>query len=805
MKPENFFVRLGQLFIAWPKVALSILCIVFVFLLMQLPRLELDTSAEGFLLPDAPQIVNYDKFRHEFGRDEFFIVVVTGVDVFSLDFLSALRDFHHALETDVSRLQSVESLVNVRSIYGDGDDLIAEDLLETFPQTDADLELIKQRIRGKDIYYDRLINREEDTIAIMVKQLPYILVKNDDGSETYINMGDDEISQGADEIQAVADRFNDRFNGGEVYIGGTPAMGSYLSKVIQRDFGVFTGAALLMVGFVLLLLFKRASGVFIPITVMAIGIVTCMALMPILGYPMQITTSILPTFLLAVCIGDSVHLLSIFYRQYDGGASKDDALLYALSHAGTAVLFTSLTTAAGLLTFSISEIQPVASLGLFAAIGSIVALCLTVITIPILITLTPIKRKVVVEDFDKMKESGLFYHFTRFCIYLSTTHPIKIVVLAVVFSIVAVMQIPNLRFSQDSMSWLPDDNSVKQAMYKVEEKITGSAPIEIVIDTGKKQGALDPEFLHKVDDWLSALHGKELAGVKVISINSLIALIKETNQAFNGNTAADYVIPDDQELIAQELLLIEMDEADDLYAYTDRDFSKLRITVILPWKDAVIYEKFQEVLAENYNNALGPEYKMHLTGVTPIFSVLLSAMIKSAAESYLIAAVAITIMMILLMRSVVNGLLSMIPNLLPIITTVAFMTVVDIPMDVFTVLIGSIALGLCVDDTVHFMHGFKTAYDRHGDTVRAIEETLMTTGKALIITSIVLFWGFLTFMLSDLSSMRNFSMLMAMCIVLALLADFIIAPALMMLRYGCKKPVEVQDATVSSENLSVQP
>lgn len=790
MNLATFFVRLGKILITWPKVTLVILSVGFLFMVLQLPRLYMDTSAEGFLLPGSTPIVNYDKFRREFGRDEFFIVIITGVDVFSLDFLETLRDFHQALEIDVSQLQSVESLVNVRSIYGENDDLVAEDLLETFPETEADLQVIKERIRGKDIYYDRLINRAEDTVAILVKQLPYILVKNEDGTETYHNMSDTEISKGSSEIQAVADKFNERFKGGKVYIGGTPAMGSYLSKVIQHDFAAFTTAALLMVAFVLVLLFKRASGVFIPMTVMTIGIVSCMAAMPILGYPMQITTSMLPTFLLTVCVGDAVHLLSIFYRQYDHGASKEDALLYALDHTGTAVLFTSLTTTAGVLSFFISDIQPVASLGLFAAMGSMVAFLLTIITIPVMITLMPIKRKVVIKNFDEMKESGLFYIFTKFCIHLSTTHPRKIVIFTVIFSVVAFMQIPNLRFSQDSLAWLPDDNSVKQAVFKVEEKITGSTPIEIVIDTGVKQGALDPLFLHKIDGWLTSLKGNELAGVKVISINSLIELIKETNQAFNGNKSENYKIPDDQKLIAQELLLIEMDEADDLYAFTDRDFSKLRITLILPWNDAVVYRKFQESLAESYHQALGDNYKMHLTGVTPIFSVLLTEMIQSAAESYLIAAIVITFMMITLMRSFINGLLSMIPNILPIMTTVAFMSVVDIPMDVFTVLIGSIALGLCVDDTVHFMHGFKTHYARHGDAVQAIEDTLMSTGKALITTSIVLFCGFLTFMLSDLTSMRNFSMLMALCIVLALLSDFIIAPALMLLRYGRKDKIK---------------
>ncbi len=789
MKVEHLFVALGRVFIKHPKTSLLIIFIVFSSLLAQLPRLRIDTSAESFLHPDAPSIVNYNKFRYEFGRDEFFVVMVSGQDIFDIDFLRTFSDFHQALDNNVSRLQSVESLVNVRSIYGDGDDLIAEDLLDSFPETEADLIAIKERIQGKDIYYGRLINEAEDTAAIFIKLVPFEMITLDDGSEIYRNLEDADMVAGTKEIEAIIEQFQHQFKG-EIYLGGTPALGSYMSTLIQKDFGIFTTVAILMVSIILAFLFRRASGVIIPILVMAIGITGCISLMPVLNYPMQITTSILPSFLLAVCVGDAVHLLSIFYRRYDEGVEKNAAMLYALSHTGVAVLFTSLTTAAGLLTFSFSEIQPIASLGLFAALGSIVAFILTVTMVPVLITIFPLKRRALSASGadDAMKEGGPLWHFTKFCIFISTEHSKKVVVVALLLAAVALSQLPNLRFSQDSLTWLPDHIPVKIAIQKVEEKITGSMPMEIVIDTGKPQGALDPVFLRKMELWLKSLEGQTFATVKVLSINSLLNLIKETHQAFNGNQPEAYILPDDKELIAQELLLIEMDEADDLYAYTDSNFQKLRITLILPWSDAIVFKDFQNEILKSYEQHVGKaEADVNLTGLIPVFSTMFTAMITSAANSYMIAALAITLMMIILMRGLVDGLISMVPNLLPIIIVLAFMTIVDIPMDVFTVLIGSIALGLCVDDTVHFMHGFQVNFKKHGCAKMAIEETLLTTGKALVITSIVLFCGFLTFMLSDLHNMDNFGMLTAICIVLALLADFVVAPALMMLRYGNKQ------------------
>lgn len=785
MLKNNIFVALGRVLLRFPKVSLLIILCSFFILASQLANLRVDTSAESFLREDAKPIVNYDKFRELFGRDEFFIIAITGVDVFSLDALQNLKNFHQTIDQTVPYLQSVESLVNVRSIYGEEDDLIAEELLETFPETQAQLAQIKQRVQNKPVYYGRLLNEQEDTLTILVKLQPFIGQEQADGSMKYHNLSDAEILRGYNELLAIAKDFEPHFGkDARIVVGGTPAIGSYMSTVLQRDFGVFTGVAIFMAIVVLLLLFKRAPGVFIPLAVMSIGVTSCIALMPVLDFPAQVTTSILPSFLLAVCVGASVHLLSIFFQHYDCGETKEEAILFALKHTATAILFTSLTTAAGLLSFSFSEILPVASLGLFAAIGSLLAFFSTVITVPILLYLTPIKRKAVVEE--TKSKSGALYQFTKGCLYLSETHPKKIVAVALLLMVASALIIPNIRFAQDSLSWFPNETPAKQAVQLIEEKITGTMAVELVIDTGEDQGVLDPEFLQTLDQWLEEVERKKFNDIPIRSVNALTTLIKETHQAFNGNEDKNYIIPDNQELIAQELLLIEMDQADDLYEFVEPNYRKTRLTLIVDWGDAIIFADFQDELRASFKQTFEGKYPLEITGVVPIFSKMFSAMISSAAQSYLIAALVISVMMVLLLKSVSDGILSMIPNLLPIMLVLSFMTIVDVPLDIFTVLIGSIALGLCVDDTVHFMHGFKAHLAKGDNAYQAVENTLFSTGKALVITTIVLFFAFLTYTLSGLKNMDTFGMLTAACIVLALLADFLVAPALMVLKYRNK-------------------
>jgi predicted RND superfamily exporter protein len=173
-----------------------------------------------------------------------------------------------------------------------------------------------------------------------------------------------------------------------------------------------------------------------------------------------------------------------------------------------------------------------------------------------------------------------------------------------------------------------------------------------------------------------------------------------------------------------------------------------------------------------------------VTGLMMIFARTLDAMMTSMAQSYTIAAFVVTMMMILLVGHIRLGLISMVPNLLPITIVLGFMGITGLPLDAFTMLIGSIALGLAVDDTVHFMHNFQRYYRQSGDTVEAITHTLHTAGRAMVVTTIVLSLGFLIFMRSDMNNLINFGGLTGMAIILALLADLLLAPALMTLVFG---------------------
>ena len=203
------------------------------------------------------------------------------------------------------------------------------------------------------------------------------------------------------------------------------------------------------------------------------------------------------------------------------------------------------------------------------------------------------------------------------------------------------------------------------------------------------------------------------------------------------------------------------------------------MTIKLPWTDAVkavgVLNYVNDETAKRFTNEI-----VITPGLVPLLVNTFSQAVSSSVTSYFIAAIAITFMMMIILGSVRIGLLSMIPNLTPIIMGLLLMYAANIPLDMFTLLIGSIAIGLAVDDTIHFMHNFRRYYLNTGDAAKAIEQTFFTTGKAMLITTIVLSLGFYAYMMANMISVQNFGLLTGSVIVLALFADLLLAPALMM-------------------------
>jgi len=475
---------------------------------------------------------------------------------------------------------------------------------------------------------------------------------------------------------------------------------------------------------------------------------------------------------MAVSIGATVHILSIFFDRFNTRGDKKDAIEYTLGHSGLAIVMTSVTTAIGVGSFSGSEVAPISDLGIYASLGVLISLVLTLTLLPALLSITKLKQKV------KTQSDRLDLIMKKLAV-IPVRHYKGILAGSAILVIVSITAATQVELSHNPLKWFQPESYDRISTEVIDETMNGSVTIELIIDTKTENGWNDPERLNKLNALSADMEQYVDKHTHIGKVISLATIVKETNRALHENKEEHYTIPDNANLVSQELLLFENSGSDDLEDVVDSQFSKARISIKLPWTDAVKAVEVLNYVKEEAEKTF-PHDIVVTTGMIPLLINTFAHAVSSSVTSYFIAAIAITFMMMIILGSVRVGLLSMIPNLTPIIAGLLLMYVANIPLDMFTLLIGSIAIGLAVDDTIHFLHNFRRYYLQSGDAAKAIEQTFFTTGKAMLITTIVLSLGFYAYMMANMISVQNFGLLTGTVIVMALLADLLLAPALMM-------------------------
>ena len=306
----------------------------------------------------------------------------------------------------------------------------------------------------------------------------------------------------------------------------------------------------------------------------------------------------------------------------------------------------------------------------------------------------------------------------------------------------------------------------------------------------KEENALhDPVLLKRIEKVHEFTERFEFAGVRAEKVVSIVDVVKETHRALNENREAYYAIPDSRELVSQELLLFENSGSDDVEDLVTSQFDVARVSVRIPLLNASFYTPFMDAYMAEVEPILGPDYDVVLTGKIPLLGRTITAALDTMVRSYAVALVVITILMMSLMGSLRIGLLSMIPNLAPVVFALGLMGWFGIEIDMINLMLGSIVIGLAVDDTIHFMHNFRRELEETGDATTAVANTLRGTGQALLFTSFVLATGFLVYTQAYLDMLFNFGLLTAAAIGVAFLADVTLAPALVgFVRW--KRPLE---------------
>ena len=435
----------------------AILCLVG-SLGFQLRNAKFETNTEGFFHETDQALLEYNAFRDQFGRDEMIIVMIESDRIFSLPFLERLKAFHNELEENTPLLNDIDSLINARSTKGKEGELIVEELLEDLPETESEVEELREYVLSHPLYRNLMISEDGRHTAIVIKTETYSQMETED--EELVPLTDEENSEIIASVQETIQKY--RQDDFIVYLAGSPVVTDMLKKAMRTDMVRFTGLAILVIALLLLLLFRRIAGILLPLTTVVLSVISTLGFMAFLNVPIRLPTMILPSFLLAIAVGASVHLVSMFYRRYDG-SNKNAAIVRAISHSGLPIVMTSLTTAAGLASFSAAEIAPIADLGRFSSLGVLLALLYTMTLVPALLSAIPTKPIFR----EQANQDNWLDRFLLQCGHAANMHPWRVTGIWFAILAVAIIGIFRLEVSHNTLKWLPEEMAVRHASTRI--------------------------------------------------------------------------------------------------------------------------------------------------------------------------------------------------------------------------------------------------------------------------------------------------------------------------------------------------
>lgn len=774
----------------WP--VLGGMLLVTLYLASFIPSLEIKMASEDFLFEDDPVRARYDAFKEEFGQDQIATLAITPPEIFDLAFLEKLRAFHEDLENEVPYLEELTSLVNVRSTYGRGDELVVEDLLDQMPTTPEELAAFRKRVLSTPFYFKSGI-LSDDGLATSVRVEVAVYGAAGEGLVAASELGgfdDDFAAQSSGgkrpylsgvENAALIETIHaiiDRHAGPDfpVSAAGGTMMTYEFTKQLGHDVPIFFGGGLVVIGAVLILLFRRLSPMLLCVAVVVPATLSTFGLAAAFRIPFSAPAQLAPSFLLAIGVSYSVHLVTIFLADLAAGRTRLQSLEHALRHSGLPILLTGITTSVGLLSFLAAEMKPIKEMGMISSIGVGVMLVYAMVQLPAMLAILPMRGSVVRPD-------RLVDRILGFLAASSARHPWKIVGASVLIAIGAVAGMTQLRTSSDPVSWFPNDHPYWISAELLNQRFGGTSAIEIIVDTGRLDGLKEPEVMRRLDEIEGLVDRHREKGAKLSHTSSVVDILKETHQALNANDPNFHFVPEDERLLAQELLLFENSGSDDLEKVVDTQFSRARYTIRSKWTDGVFMGPFLRKFVPELNALIGDVARVEATGMSALISRTVDAVTASMLKSYGLALCLITPLMILLIGSLRSGLVSMVPNLVPILCTMGMMGAIGIPIDMFTLLAGCIAIGLAVDDSIHFIAGFRRYLGEGQDPVQAVESTMRSTGRALLFTSIVLISGFGVLLVSEMLNLRNVGGLTTFAIAMAFLLDVTVTPALLVLTH----------------------
>ena len=746
------FIRLGT---DRPRLTIGLVLVLTVFAASRIVdfrsrelRLTIDPSVDR-LLPEGDETRRYyDRVREIFGNDETILVALVSDRLFTPEVLRRVERLTARIEA-LEGIDRVVSLFTALEIRGENDALVIEPFIgEEIPEDPEALDQIRRSVLESPVYGGSLVSRDGRATALLVHLQTM-------AEEEFIFSGLDR------RITAIAE---EERGDAEIWIAGAPHTKVATSELLLSDFARILplGAALLaLTAFVA---FRTLRGVVVPLTTIAIANTWTLGTMAAFGYSINLVTVVIPALIQTVGFAYTVHVVSEYYDFLrHETVEPGSAATRALRELTLPLLLTAVTTAAGLLSLTLSPMTAVREFGTVAVVGVIYTMIAAATFAPAVLQLgRPRPPARGIDD----ALGALAERLARF----DVRHRKAIFLGAGLVAVIALIGITRIRVNTDFVTNFAPDHPVRRDYESINENLAGAGNLQVVIEAEDDEAFKEPKNLRELD----ALQRWLEAQPEVGSTTSLADYVKVINWGFHDNDPTYRAIPETREIVAQLLLFGDNRE---LELVIDSSYRAASVGIRASARGSGAYSALIDRIEERLAELPGD-----LHGRTTGYGVLLARTVddvsRTQALSLSFALVVIYLVLAALFTSFRIGLVALIPNALPILFYFGLLGWTGITLNATTALISVLALGIAVDDTIHYFARFNATARRLGDELAATVHTLRAVGRPVTVTSVALCLGFVVLVTAQLKNQAEFGGLTAATLAFAWATDVLLTPAL---------------------------
>ena len=750
----------------------AILLVAFIVLLavsvVGMKKIYVEASWDSYFIEGDPMLVETDRFKETFGNDYFVgVLVESDHSILSPDNLKLLRELSNELRDSLSYSDGkATSVVDLEYMLGTEEGMeITQIVPEEIPSDEAGIAEIEKKLAAKPELAKKLISsdRKQSFINVKLRPFPEDSVWKAEGKNA------PDMQTGEETAKIIA---KEKYASLHPKATGMPYLSFEKLKFIGEEMGRIFIITVIFAIIVMFLVTRSLRGIVSPLITTFAGIIMTFGLVGYLGLYMDATNIMVPVILaFAVSIAYNIHIHSFFRKNMMLTGKRKESVLYAMRETGWSVLFSGLTTIVALLSFLSVMLKPIRSVGILSsiAVGFILLVALTVT--PILLSFGKDKKpdaKVLERGDTRM--GNLLDKLGNFV--LGHAKPI-----AVIFAVVTAISLYGVTKMEPAFdverTMGRKVEYVSKMLYVAESEIGSFYSYDLVIDFGTNDKAKEVENLKKLEQLQKYAEKYPLTKRST----SILDIVKDLDRTLNENRQEMYAIPENEEQVAQMLLLYENAGGSEATYWMDYDYRKLRLMVeISSYNSNELQKEIEDLQA--YARTLFTDAKVTAVGNLPQFTAMQQYLEVGQMTSFLISVVIVAVLLMIVFGSIRTGLIGMIPNIAPGIFVGGYLGLSNIPLDMMTATLIPMIIGLSVDDTIHFINHGHVEFDRSRDYKDAILKVFRTAGPALVMTTIIMVATFSGFTTSKATQMFNFGFVVFVGLVSALLADLFVTPLL---------------------------